>query len=67
MTARGMSDPMTKSRVLRMDDVGILVGVTPTDLLTYVGITGLFAVVGACPVLPVRATRFDPGAALRQE
>jgi putative ABC transport system permease protein len=63
--AIGVVGALALTRVME----SLLVGVTPTDPLTFAAITVLFVVVAllASSIPAVRASRVDPGRALRQE
>ena len=63
--ALGLAGAFAISRVLK----ALLVGITPTDPVTFVGITVLLAVVAtaACLLPARRATRVDPLIALRAD
>jgi ABC-type antimicrobial peptide transport system permease subunit len=63
--ALGLAGVFALSRVM----VGLLYGVSPTDPLTYTGVSIVLLIVAllACLIPARRATRVDPIVALRNE
>jgi ABC-type lipoprotein release transport system permease subunit len=63
--AAGLAASLALTRLMR----GVLYGVSPTDVLTFIVVTGLLLLVAAvATLLPARrATRIDPLVALRAE
>ena len=63
--AVGVGGSLALSRVLQ----SLLFGVSPTDLMTYLWVVGLLALVAlaACALPALRATKIDPLTALRYE